>query len=323
MIKDIEHFVNKILVFYKPNKATYWHKITPCCVTEKPDQLGRYYLDFSSKAEYPNNFDDKGIPLYKYPNESEIYQPIIIAQYALGLFEKLFQSKYNDYILRSMFLKQADWFISTAFSLQNGLAWYLNYDINEYGLKRPYISALEQGEIISVLTRAYLITHKEEYLSTARKAAYFFELPVDKGCLLNYFENILIFEEYPSRIRTFGVFNGFMFSLFEIFDLSLITNDKKYTELYFQGIDAVKKLFPYYDTGFWSSYYLFDYPQKYISSYNYHCIMLEQLSAHSVLSVEKELNDFTCIWRNYTNSYFNRTRALMNKLLFSRKVQYK
>lgn len=323
MIKDIKHFLNKILVFYNPDKATYWHKITKCCVTKKPERLERYYLDFASKADYPNDFDGKGVPLYQYPNESRIYQPIVIGQYALGLYERLFQSNFNDSKYRSEFLKQADWFVSNAVPIKSGLGWYLNYDIPEYGLKRPWISALAQGEIISVLTRAYLLTQNEQYLFTARKAAFFFELPVDEGGLLNYFNNVQVFEEYPSRIRTVGVFNGLMFSLFGIFDLSLVTGEYQYNEMYFQGINSVKKLFPFYDTGYWSSYYLFDYPQKYISSYTYHCIMIEQLNAHSVLSGEKVLSDYAEKWKNYSNSYINRTKALMNKLLISRKVQYR
>ena len=88
-IENWKNYLNKIFVFYFPGKAGYWNSITPCCITEKPQQLGRYYLDFSSKADYPDNFSAAGIPQYSFRGQPYIEHPIPIAQYALGLYELL------------------------------------------------------------------------------------------------------------------------------------------------------------------------------------------------------------------------------------------
>ena len=62
-IRDIKNFFNKALVFFKPGSANYWHTVTNCQITSRPVKLGQYYLDFSSKVDYPGIFDLNGIPL--------------------------------------------------------------------------------------------------------------------------------------------------------------------------------------------------------------------------------------------------------------------
>ena len=58
---DLNNYINKVLVFYYPEKAGYWNSITKCWTTEKPIELGKYYLDFSSKADYPEKFSEDGM----------------------------------------------------------------------------------------------------------------------------------------------------------------------------------------------------------------------------------------------------------------------
>jgi len=213
-IKDFKNFLNKILVFYSPDKAGYWNTITRCCITEKPLKLGRYYLDFDSKAEYPGKFTSDGIPLYSFFGEPDIEHPIVVAQYAFGIFELLYQSGFKDLDLKNKFIGLADWFIKNQVQTAAGTGWLVKYKIPEYGMWGPWLSALAQGEAISVLCRASLITDSMQYSGLAIAALVPFEKEVKEGGLLNYFNNTPIYEEYPSPIRTVGVLNGFMFSLF-------------------------------------------------------------------------------------------------------------
>lgn len=319
-IKDFNNFLNKILVFYNPDKAGYWNTITRCCITENPQKLGRYYLDFSSKANYPGRFTPDGIPLYSYFGAPEIEHPIVVAQYAFGIFELLYRSEFNDTGLKNEFIELADWFIKNKNQTQGGIGWLVYYKIPEYGMMIPWISALAQGEAISVLCRASLLTDNKKYSDLAEMALNPFEVKVKDGGLLNYFNNIPIYEEYPSPLRTVGVLNGFMFSMFGLYDLFLLTNSSKAEKLFSSGINALKKLLPYYDIGYWSRYYLFDYPKKYTASFTYQNLMAEQLKALYFITGENLLLEYSEKWLGYTRKFINKNRALIHKIFYAKKI---
>lgn len=314
---NLSHFVNKALVFLKPEKATYWHTITRCAIDSKTNNLGRYYLNFESKLNYPEKMDSNGIPLWKTDHEPYFHHPIVIAQYALGIFEHLYQKNFNDKELERKFLTQAEWFRNNIVEKDYGKIWNIYYDIPLYGITKPWYSALAQGEAVSVLTRAYLITKDNSYLSLAEEAIEPFSIDVNKGGLLAYFNSMPIYEEYPSKIKTVGVLNGFIFSLFGLYDLQITTQSKKSNELFQQGIDSLKKLLPYYDTGYWARYYLFDYPKEYVASFTYISIMYEQLKALYYLTGEKIFLDYSLKWENYTRNKINKLRALLKKVFYA------
>lgn len=321
--RDIKNFFNKILVFYNPNKAGYWNTITRCCIFEKPKELSRYYLDFSSKAEYPGRLTRDGIPLYSFFGQPEIEHPIVIAQFALGIFELLYRSGFKDPKLENKYIGLADWFIKNKVQTSGGIGWLVNYKITEYGMVNPWISALAQGEAISVLSRASLLTADNTYSDIAELALNPFEIEVREGGLLNYFNNVPIYEEYPSPLRTVGVLNGFMFSLFGLYDLLLLTKSEKAEKLFTSGIEALKKLLPYYDIGYWSRYYLFDFPKKYTASFTYQSLMAEQLKALYFITGEILFKDYSDKWLGYTKRIINKNRALIHKIIYARKISPK
>ncbi|WP_337864981.1 D-glucuronyl C5-epimerase family protein [Ignavibacterium sp.] len=314
---NLSHFVNKALVFLNPEKATYWHTITRCAIDSKPNQLGRYYLNFESKLNYPEKMDSNGIPFWKTDNEPYFHHPIVIAQYALGIFEHLYQKNFSDKELEKKFLLQAEWLKNNFVENDCGKIWNIYYDIPLYGIKKPWYSALAQGEAVSVLTRSYLLTKDESYLSLAEDAIEPFFIDVSKGGLLAYFNSLPIYEEYPSKIKTVGVLNGFIFSLFGLYDLQITIQSKKSTELFQQGIDSLKKLLPYYDTGYWARYYLFDYPKEYVASFTYISIMYEQLKSLYYLTGEKIFLDYSLKWENYAHNRINKLRALLKKIFYA------
>lgn len=262
LLSNLELFFNKVIVFFSPEKASYWHSVTPNILNEKPVSIERYYLDFNSKINYPQEFDKMGIPLYNTPENGITYFPIVICQYALGIYEHLFRSDFTDQQLRNKFLAQADWLIINKNNISNGSVWYINYNRQEFGLVNEWISAMAQGEAVSVLTRAYFLTKDEVYLQVAEEAINMFDVPVKNGGLLNYFKGYPVYEEYPSTYRTVAVLNGLIFAIFGLYDLILTNNSSRAKQLFDNGIESLKELLPYYDTGYWCRYYLFDYPKK-------------------------------------------------------------
>lgn len=320
--ETLKHILNKASVYYFPKSANYWHKITPCAIKSTFLADIRYYLDFSSKYSFPGEIDADGIPIYQHPSQGKFYHPIVICQYALGLFEILQKSSAESVKIKSNFITQADWLVSNGVVFkEKGLIWMVNYDIPEYGLKKPWYSAMAQGEAMSVLIRAYHISGNRNYAAAAQKAILPFTLEVSNGGLVNYFNNLPIYEEYPSPLRTIGVLNGFIFSLFGLYDLSRFISDKEAGDLFSKGVNSLKKLLPFYDIGYWSQYYLFDYPGSYPASFTYHMLVVEQLKALSILSNEKLFAEFSTKWFNYSKNYINRTKSLFQKLSYARKLE--
>lgn len=311
-------FLNKIIVFYKPDSADYWNSITKCSIEQKPQTPGRYYLDFSSKIDYPDRIDENGIPVYKHRNFNEFYHPIVICQYAFALFEKLFRSDFKDGNLKKHFLLQADWLSNNFIEVNNSIGWQVKYDIDEWNIKSPWFSAMAQGEAISVLIRAYFLTNNNSYIKLAERASQLFNLPVSRGGVVNFFNQCPVYEEYPSPVKTVGVLNGFIFSLFGLYDLWLANKNKDAKSLFEKGIASLKKLLPFYDTGYWSQYYLYDYPKYYPASYTYHQLVIEQLKVLYILTDEKIFDDFLKKWNSYSNNFVKKNRALLTKLFGAR-----
>ncbi len=304
--KFLKNYLNKILVFYLPHKAGYWNSITPCTTTDKPIELGKYYLDFSSKANYPEKFSANGIPLYEYPGKLWLEQPVVIAQYALGLYEILDNKKFNDEKLLYKFINTANWFISNKVNIGLGVGWLINKQYPEYGLNYPWISAMAQGEAISVLTRASLLTGNLQFEQVANEALIPFEIEVKDGGLVNYFNSIPVYEEFPTPTQTSGVLNGLIFGLFGIYDLILFNKNDKAQNLFNKGVESLKKLLPYYDLKYWSRYFLFNYPKRYISSLTYHILVAEQLKVMFYLTGERIFSEYSEKWIKCSKSIFKR-----------------
>jgi hypothetical protein len=317
---DFKTYINKVLVFYYPEKAGYWNSITKCSIVEKPLELGNYYLDFSSKANYPGNFNKQGIPLYSYRTQASLEQPIVIAQYALGLFSVLQRRSFCDDQLKAEFLNVADWFVKNGEIFNNGVVWKIPHLYPQYGLDSPWISAMAQGEVISVLTRAFKLVNKPVYQIVANNALEPFKFNVSDGGIKTLFMNQVVFEEFPSKNKAMAVLNGHIFALFGLYDLWLSNKNEDAKLLFDKGVESIIKLLPIYDCNNWSNYFLYEYPKKYYSSYTYHVLVTEQLKVLYILTDEPLLNDYAKKWDDYSKSFVKKNIALFQKLFFSNKI---
>ena len=313
---DIKYYWNKILVFYKPEKANYWNSLTKCNISQGNISLDKYYLDFSSKVNYPDNINSEGIPLFSYLEQPEIEHPIVIAQYGLGIFS-LLEKKNQDTLLLDKFLNIADWFVNNKKHYKSGCCWTIDLLYPHLGLTKPWISAMVLGEAISVLSRAYKLSENNIYKSTALEALAPFEDLISEGGVKNYFLSIPIYEEFPTKDKPSVILNGFIFALFGLYDLVLLSNNNTARILFNVGINSLISLLPYYDSKYWSIYYLYKYPKKYYSSLTYHILAYEQLKVLYYLTNRIEFFDYSKKWEQYSENNINRTVALMNKLITS------
>lgn len=222
----------------------------------QPDIYSSFAL--TKKPSDWRTFDNNGIYLTDYGgNLGKQYNPVSISQYAL--------INYNYYInmgelrYKNDFLKHADWLVKNQVITSQGFGiWQYNFDFkgNNYNCKKPWISAMAQGQAMSVLTRAYQLTQEEKYLKTAEKALGSFAV-LDKDGGVRYIDNdgSVFYLEYacdtepPAR-----VLNGFIFSLLGLHDYYLTTGNRKALNFFEEGLSTLKTRLLDYDTGKWTTY---------------------------------------------------------------------
>jgi heparosan-N-sulfate-glucuronate 5-epimerase len=120
-----------------------------------------------------------------------------------------------------------------------------------------------QGHAISVLTRAFRESRNEKYIRAAVRALKLFTIPTsDGGVVTNFMDTFHIwYEEYPTNPSSF-ILNGFMYSLLGLYDLfATLPNESQYAEdlqlskkLFDDGIESLRTILPFYDTGSGSVY---------------------------------------------------------------------
>ena len=119
-------------------------------------------------------------------------------------------------------------------------------------LQPGWYSALGQGVCISLLARAYGVTKDERYLEAAMKGTKLFSIPSEDGGVKAVFmDKYVWYEEYPTQPPSF-VLNGFMISLFGLYDLATTAPSPKNEEskrLFEEGKASLKVLLPLYDSG--------------------------------------------------------------------------
>ncbi len=319
-IIKIKHYWNTVLTFYNPEKANYWNSITRCNFSQKKISLHKYYLDFSSKINYPNTINSDGIPILSHQDNMEIEHPLIIAQYGLGIFSLLEKRKFQDTLLLNKFIKVSDWFVDNKKQYKNGCCWTIELAYPNLGLIAPWVSAMVLGQAISILSRASLLTENKIYESTAVEALVPFDHSVSEGGVKNYFRSFTIYEEFPTKDKPSVVLNGFIFALFGLFDLILLKKDEAAMRLFNAGIDSLISLLPFYDSKYWSLYYLYNYPKKYYSSQTYHIIAYEQLKALYYITNKVEFFNYSKKWEQNSVNNIYRTLALLNKLIISNEL---
>jgi len=199
-------------------------------------------------------------------------------------------------------LNQANWLVNNLKIRSSDFGvWEYNFDFKRYNCKSPWISAMAQGQGISVLVRAYILTGKEKYLKTANKALRAFSISVDEGGVLSYGENDYVFYEEYACPKSSKVLNGFIFSLFGLYDYYIATYDSTAFTLFYEGIESLKNNLCRYDSGDWTYYDCLGLK----ASLSYHKLHIEQLKALYSITNDEFFMYYAKKWSNYLNSSEN------------------
>lgn len=123
-------------------------------------------------------------------------------------------------------------------------------------LEPGWYSAMAQGQAMSVLTRAFAATGKRDYLDAALRAVGPFRIRSEsRGVMTTFLGKFVWYEEYPTVPSSF-VLNGFIYSLFGLYDLKSTCGEGSSEELcrdaaklFADGMVSLKRMLPLFDTG--------------------------------------------------------------------------
>jgi hypothetical protein len=258
-----------------------------------------YYIDLGFKdvriGMYDAfDFDEDGIPRYPYPTGLQ-YNITFICHFAL--YKHSHYIKFGRPEDRVVFLHLCNWILEHGKETDDAFLFpyafpYMNTNAR---LSPPWISALGQGRILSVLARAYELSGDERYLAVAIKAMKPFEFASSGGGVQARFpDGGIAFEEYPGREPNI-VLNGLITALVGLYDLSQTGRAARASELFEQGVRSLENNLHRYELGYWSAYDL----TGYVAGANYHLYHIMQLWALYEMTGCETFRQTSAKWQGY------------------------
>lgn len=261
-----------------------------------------YYNDLTNKVSEKTFLDSNGIPINTTINNVNAYFPISIFQYGLGLYDLFLETKDKKYY--NKFIKISNWAIEN--QKESGL-WECMGTLNDKAHETQ--SSMCQSEGASILLRAYIETDDMKYYEAAKQAIDYMLIDVKDGGTCFYENEEIIFQEYVSKYNL-SVLNGWIFSIFGLFDFTLICNERKYKDILDNTLKSLANNLKKYDRGFWSSYD----NKGTIASPSYHDLHIKQLKLlYDIFKIE-EFNIFARRWENYQAKKYFKIISMIIKL---------
>lgn len=316
-IRGIERIAMNLARYLLPGgSVSFWH--TPLGpVGYEFASLSDYYIDFTAKTRYRGPIDRHGIPILDYRGAiGRQYNPCATAQYALGWFQSW--RRFGDHRARERFIACADWLLREGEADGDALWWRYRFDLDAYGLRNPWISALAQAQALSVLVRAHAETGDARYRVAAAGALRSLMVPVETGGVLRSTPDGIVLEEVVAD-RLVAILDGWMFAVFGLFDArhaGLGADVVGLEALLERSVSTLEALLPSYDLGYWSRADLYAQDPPMPASRFYHRLHVAQLQVMHELTRREPFALYARRWAENDLRLANRTRALSKKIVF-------
>lgn len=270
-----------------------------CC---RVGEIAGYWNDLTGKVSPNTLLDDDGVPLSVIAGWKKVHFPIAVFQYALGRYDLslLEPEKAEEHV--SALRVCADWALS---SQRKDGSWDA---FGPIGSTKYTVSSMAQGEGCSMLLRAHLAFLEERYLAAALAAAHFMLVDIADGGTAVYEGDNLFLEEYPQEPRR-SVMNGWVFSLFGLYDASLA--DVSFKDAFSRSAGTLAAHLDDYDSGYWSLYDL----ERRIASPAYHTLHIAQLRAMAELTGDERFSGKADRYEGYAAKRANRLHAIAGKVV--------
>lgn len=260
-------------------------------------EIAGYYNDLTEKVTK----DDPSIlvPKYHIDTGEEIYFSIGIFQYGLASYDLFLTTRREEY--RNKLIACANWAVDNQ---QEDGSW-VTFSCEKPN--HPY-SSMAQGEGISMLLRAFLVSKNEQYLRATHKAKDFMLKPLLCGGTTSYLGEDVILHEYTDETP---VLNGWIFSLWGLFDYYKFTKSEIILDILKKTLRTLSNTLPEYDLGYWSNYDL----GKRITSPFYHKLHIAQLATMYDLFGDDIYKEYSEKWEKYQNSFWYPKIAFLKKAI--------
>ncbi len=292
------------LVGYAIGTSDYGYRRDALASTSYPVDLS---FTLNKENIYYQPKDANGLPVREYVSVGRQYNPTRIAAYALAHYNRYLDQEHEGD--RAIFFRAAEWFMRN----QDG-CWHYEFDWGE--LKAPWLSAMAQGEGISVLVRAWHLSNEDRYLEQALRALKPFTLAIKEGGVLSQLDDGDPFlEEYPTS-KPVHVLNGFLYAVIGLVDLERISGEAPPKGLRASDwLGILEKHLSDWDLGFWSAYDLSisRFGFRNATTVSYHRLHVTQIRYLGEFVSSKVLLATAKRWEDYLQLGFNRLRALSLK----------
>lgn len=296
-------------------------------MTKQGDELPPYPLNMYYLLALPHGvLDENGVPynspIGEYP---ATYQSTTIAQYGLAQWNSYLETASEQH--QQAFLTQANWLVEHEVQLDGDTSgWPIPYPSSNYHAPGPWLSALTQGNVVSVLLRAYRLTGDERFLKVARRGVRTFERDILDGGVSTFLGKDGVFFEEVAVYPAAHILNGYVLALFGLYDYVALTDDSQINELIQRSLATLHSWIDEYDTGYWSRYDLHYRHHASLFYHDLHICLLQALArlsgcAHceALAARWKKYQQRTwCRFRHYVASRLWRYRRRLQRALFKR-----
>jgi hypothetical protein len=259
-----------------------------------PKESLHYYL-YSEKLSWDiMSMDPAGVPRVRIRLAGVVYKPAYIAWW--GLVQLGHFLRHQDEASLESFLKQVDWLESHAVVRADGaVVWTNNFDIlqGKTLLRSPWISAYDQGLVISALVRGHRLTGRSRLLELLQGAAQVFAVDVREGGVREPLSSGALYSEVPGQ-GVPGIQDGFMSSLLGLYDLYVETGDPAAGKLFTDGIQGLRAMLPAWDYRKRWSWYS---NRAYLCPPAYHWLNRALLEVLGRLTSDPVLAEYADAWR--------------------------
>ena len=246
------------------------------------------------------DFDAAGLPMFPSKAGELVHFCTGMCSFAFAHWEEFLNTgkqEHADHVI-----KVADYLIGMGEVRINGALMLLDYDTDAKDNGIP--CAMNQGESISVVCRAYCLTENKKYLEAALKMAIPFGFAYGhNGVRGKFLKNNAPWYLEGGKM----ILNGHNYSLFGLADLVKISGEAWVKDLLNTGINSLIDSIEYFDNGFWSWYWV-EKP-LYIASAMYHNLHICQLQALSGISGNEKLLAYSKKFAAYAQSPSKRAKA--------------
>jgi len=275
------------------------HHAPPFQITDYPVKRLRYqewpYVgEKLVSMDYQNSYptDDEGIILFIY-NDGEYYHPVNISQWVLRFLDGYVQTNDPEYLHRAEIF--AEKLLDISVEVKDALYLPYVFDIPVHGhpvdkMIAPWYSGMAQGQSLSAFVRLYHITGRTKYRTAAEKifqSFLYFRSGSDPWTVYMDSSSYYWIEEYPMDVPG-QVLNGFIFSIYGLYDYYLFSQDITSKQLIQASVTTIHR-------------YISDFRNKGdISKYclkhghqngGYHMVHIDQLNMLYAITGDRYLRD--------------------------------